>query len=176
MENLPALAPYGLQIVCCTCPPARFGLEVDKLSLLLKKRGMKLSLKLEYACRALAQLARIHEQGSLAHVELLADHEQIPANYLVQILNELRNANIVISRRGKSGGYALARGPEQISLAEIVRAVDPDLLEPKLRPEGQSGPRVSQVWSDISDQLVKTIGGFTLWDLVDEKRGEMYYI
>ena len=65
---------------------------------------MKLSHKLEYACRVLAQLARTHGQEKLAHIDELAEAEKIPANYLVQILNELRNAGLIISKRGKQGG------------------------------------------------------------------------
>ena len=70
---------------------------------------MKLSHKLEYACRVLAQLGLTYGQGKLAHIETLASAEAIPANYLVQILNELRGAGLIVSKRGKQGGYALAR-------------------------------------------------------------------
>ena len=61
--------------------------------------AVKLSHKLEYACRVLAQLARTHGQEKLAHIDELAEAEKIPANYLVQILNELRNAGTRSSRR-----------------------------------------------------------------------------
>ena len=73
---------------------------------------MKLSVKVEYACRVLAQLARLHGCGELAHIEKLAKTEAVPANYLVQILSELRGGNLIVSRRGKQGGYALARAPD----------------------------------------------------------------
>ena len=77
--------------------------------------AVKLSHNLEYACRVLAQLARTHGQEKLAHIDELAEAEKIPANYLVQILNELRNAGLIVSKRGKQGGYALARAPERVA-------------------------------------------------------------
>ncbi|MFA5263277.1 MAG: Rrf2 family transcriptional regulator, partial [Opitutaceae bacterium] len=76
---------------------------------------MKLSVKVSYACRVLAQIARLHGTGELAHVESLSQAESVPANYLAQILSELRDGGLICSRRGKQGGYTLARAPEQIT-------------------------------------------------------------
>jgi len=100
---------------------------------------VKLSHKLEYACRVLAQLGRTHGQDKLAHIETLAAAEAIPANYLVQILNELRGAGLIVSKRGKQGGYALSRAPKAITLIEIVEAVDSELLERNFADAGHSG-------------------------------------
>lgn len=140
-------------------------------------KSVKLSHKLEYACRVLAQLALSRGRSKLAHIDALSEAEGIPANYLVQILNELRNAGLIISKRGKQGGYALAREPEKIGLAEIVEAIDPDILECKFEAGGHSGGPVSEVWTEISACLREKIGGYTLEDLV-VKGGdvEMYYI
>ena len=137
---------------------------------------MKLSHKLEYACRVLAQLAVVHGQSKLAHIDSLSDAEQIPANYLVQILNELRNAGLITSKRGKQGGYALAREPSLITLEDIVRAIDPDWLDGKLEGSGQSGERVAQVWSEIGDTLTAKVKSYTLEDLMPSDSGQMYYI
>jgi Rrf2 family transcriptional regulator, cysteine metabolism repressor len=90
---------------------------------------MKLSVKVDYACRVLAQLGRMHDTDELAHIEELARIEGVPANYLVQILSELRNGGVITSRRGKQGGYALARAPEAITLWEVVRLIEGDVLE-----------------------------------------------
>ncbi|MEZ5304557.1 MAG: Rrf2 family transcriptional regulator [Verrucomicrobiales bacterium] len=89
---------------------------------------MKLPLKLEYACRVLVQLAPTFGAGQVRRVEELAERERISANYLLQILNELRTAGLVQSRRGKNGGYLLAKEPASITLAEITRAVEGALL------------------------------------------------
>jgi len=137
---------------------------------------VKLSNKLEYACRVLAQLGRREGGDRLAHIDALAAAEAIPANYLVQILNELRNAGLIVSRRGKQGGYALERSPDQITLMEVVRAVDPDLLDLKLKSEGESGARVGAVWKAIADELNALMERYTLEAFLQEERGEMYYI
>ncbi len=137
---------------------------------------MKLSVKVDYACRVLAQLARLHGSDELAHIEELAKTEEVPANYLVQILSELRNGGLIVSRRGKQGGYALARAPEQITLLEIVRVIEGELLEITTAGQGQSGRRVNQVWHEIRVALESKVKGYTL-DRIASKSGEgMYYI
>jgi len=137
---------------------------------------VKLSHKLEFACRVLAQLARTQGQGKLAHIEALAEAEKIPANYLVQILNELRNAGLIMSKRGKQGGYALARAPEKISLEEIVEAVDSELFERNFEEQGHSGARVAQIWDEIGNDFETKIRSYTLDAFIVGDPGEMYYI
>ncbi len=137
---------------------------------------MKLSVKVDYACRVLAQLARQHGEGRLAHIEELAKIEAVPANYLVQILSELRNGGLITSRRGKQGGYVLARPPEKITLYDIVKLIEGDLLELGGSAEGQSGRRVQQVWRDVRAALEAKTRGYTLDMLVAKTPGEMYYI
>jgi len=137
---------------------------------------LKLSVKVDYACRVLAQLARHHGEGRLAHIEELARIEAVPANYLVQILSELRNGGLILSRRGKQGGYVLARPPEKITLYDIVRLIEGDLLELGGTAEGQSGRRVQQVWRDVRAALEAKTKGYTLDMLMAKGPGEMYYI
>ncbi len=137
---------------------------------------MKLSVKVDYACRVLAQLARLYGTDELAHIEQLAETEHVPANYLVQILSELRNGGLIVSRRGKQGGYALARSPEQITLLEIVRVIEGDLLEITTTGRGQSGRRVGQVWNEIRVALEKKVEGYTLDRIAARTGEEMYYI
>lgn len=137
---------------------------------------MKLSHKLEYACRVLAQLALTQGHTKMARIDALSEAEKIPANYLVQILNELRNAGLITSKRGKQGGYALARAPEKIELAQIVEVIEPELLGRNFEAGGHSGERVAEVWSEISETLEAKIRGYTLQDMVVSSPGEMYYI
>lgn len=112
----------------------------------------------------------------MAHIDALADAEQIPANYLVQILNELRNAGLIVSKRGKQGGYALAMPPERIRLDAIVRAVESELLEGNFHDEGHSGGRVAEIWGEIGADFEKTIQAYTLDRFIVADPGEMYYI
>ena len=137
---------------------------------------MKLSVKAVYACRVLAQIARKHGTGELAHVENLARVEAVPPNYLGQILSELRDGGLITSRRGKTGGYALARAPEEISLYDVVSLVEGDLLEFGGDAKGESGRRVQQAWRGIRAALIKETKRHTLDMLVGSAIEEMYYI
>ena len=137
---------------------------------------MKLSVKVNYACRVLAQIARLHGTGELAHVETLAIAEAVPANYLAQILSELRDGGLITSRRGKQGGYALARQPEQISLLEVVRLVEGEVLDCNDDTKGQSSRRMQQVWEEVRKTLEAKLAGYTLDKICAKTPEEMYYI
>ena len=138
---------------------------------------MKLPHKLEYACRVLAQLGRTYGQDSLVHIEELAKAESIPANYLVQILKDLRSGGLIISKRGKQGGYALSREPEMITLIEIVEAIDSELLDQNFDDQGHSGARVVSVWTEIGVSFESKMREYTLNQLVvKDVDAEMYYI
>ncbi|MDR2862712.1 MAG: Rrf2 family transcriptional regulator [Puniceicoccales bacterium] len=136
---------------------------------------MKISLKLEYACRVLAQMGRLYGGGQLAHIEELAKIEAVPQNYLVQILNELRTGGLLLSRRGKQGGYTLAKPPTEISLHSIVTIIDPDLLESKVSLKGQSGTQVAEVWADISSKFKKALQKATLASLISRYNAAALY-
>jgi Rrf2 family protein len=137
---------------------------------------VKLSVKVDYACRVLAQLARHYGEERLAHIEELAEIEAVPANYLVQILSELRNGGLITSRRGKQGGYILARAPDKITLYDIVKLIEGDHLELVGNADGQSGKRVQQIWREIRVSLEATYKSYTLDMMVPRGPGEMYYI
>lgn len=137
---------------------------------------MKISRKLEYACRVLAQLGCHQGVGSLVHIDLLAQAESIPSNYLVQILNELRTSGLISSKRGRQGGYALAKSPEQITLLAIVAAVDPELLKASYDSVGESGAKVSEVWDGVRVKLVDHLSDITLESIIEKNDSKMYYI
>ncbi len=137
---------------------------------------MKLSVKTVYACRVLAQIARMHGTGELAHVENLARVEAVPPNYLGQILSELRDGGLITSRRGKTGGYALARPPEDISLYDILTLVEGEVLDFGVDGKGRSGRRVQQAWLVVRSALIAETKRHTLDMLVSREVEEMYYI
>ena len=137
---------------------------------------MKVSLKTEYACRVLAQLARRYDRKELAHIESLAQAEDIPANYLVQILNDLRNSGLILSRRGKQGGYQLARDPSALSLLDILNAMEGELLAATPKPSGQSGEKVGASWKEMAAAMEEKARSIRLVDMVPEEADEMYYI
>ena len=84
---------------------------------------MKLSVRGEYALRALVVLGRLPADG-LASIHSIANEQRLPRKFLEQILNDLRHAGVVESRRGAAGGYRLARSADAITLAEVIRRVD----------------------------------------------------
>lgn len=137
---------------------------------------MKISAKLDYACRVLAELARLHGTSELAKIDHLAEVEHVPSNFLAQILSELRNAGLITSRRGIDGGYALARPPDQISLYDIVNVIEGDILGFSGAPDGRSGRRIRQVWNEVRDTLVEKTKAYTLDMLRSKSPEEMYYI
>jgi Rrf2 family protein len=84
---------------------------------------MKLSLRGEYALRALLVLG-LNYGDSVVRIQTISEHQNIPKRFLEQILNDLKSAGIVQSRRGVSGGYRLTRKPEEITLAAVVRHIE----------------------------------------------------
>ena len=137
---------------------------------------MKLPLKLEYACRVLIQLKPTFISGEVRRVEALAEREQISPNYLVQILNELRTAGIVESRRGKHGGYILARDPKDVTLADIVQATEGAFLQlNNSEGEGESGELIAGIWLDVFEKVEAELRSRRLSDM-DGEPAEMWHI
>jgi Rrf2 family protein len=95
---------------------------------------------------------------------------------LVQILNELRTSGLISSKRGKQGGYALAKSPEQITLFAIVEAVDAELLKASYDSVGESGAKVSEVWDGVRVKLVDYLSDITLESIIEKNDSKMYYI
>lgn len=86
---------------------------------------MQISKKGEYALRALIELAINYDRGvTVTLINDIAEQDNMPQRYLEQILLNLKNAGILISKRGVGGGYALSKPPEKISLGEIIRIVE----------------------------------------------------
>jgi Rrf2 family protein len=137
---------------------------------------VKLSVKVDYACRVLAHMARLQVAGKLAHIEDMAEMEAVPPNYLVQILGELREGGLITSRRGKKGGYALARTPDLISLYDIVTLVEGALLEFGTGNQGRSARRVVAAWSEVREVLEAKTRAITLDKLALHGSEPMYYI
>jgi len=121
-------------------------------------------------------MARLQGSGELAQIDHLAKTEAVPANFLAQILSELRNAGLVTSKRGIQGGYALARPADQISLYDIMTAIDGDLLELSGNHKGRSGPRVKEIWLALRDTLRSQAKGQTLDTFVIKETSDMYHI
>ena len=111
---------------------------------------MRVSAKSDYALRALIELAARADSGPVS-AEELGRAQEIPHNFLQAILADLRRAGIVISQRGQAGGWRMARPAEDVSIADVIRAVDGPLVSVYgLRPEAvdynESAQVLQHVW------------------------------
>lgn len=89
---------------------------------------MRLGNTTKYALEALAFLIRSHARDEWGQIAEIAKNCNIPRKYLEQVLLDLKNAGVVESKKGQRGGYRLSRSPDQISLAQVLGAVQGDLL------------------------------------------------
>ena len=139
---------------------------------------MKLSVKSDYAARAVLGLADQYQTGEALKVEDLAAEQGIPANYLVQILIELKAQRIVKSVRGKEGGYLLARSPAEITLADVLRAVHGQVFDSPALSDPQCPPELRNAWKKLQKTLDETADAITFQQLLDQSVGKekMYYI
>jgi Rrf2 family transcriptional regulator, cysteine metabolism repressor len=137
---------------------------------------MRISQKIEYACRAMAQLAKRRGSPQLTRLDDLAQTEVVSANFLVQILADLRHAGLVVSRRGKDGGYELAKEPSAITLSEIIEAIDPGMFDFVMSREGESGPTVAKVWMEVGKNMQSELNKVTVEDMMQLQAGVMFYI
>ena len=137
---------------------------------------MKLTVKLDYACRAMTQLAKRYECGLASSIDQVAEAEEIPAKYLAQILSDLRQGRLVESRRGKQGGYLLSKEPKAVSLLDIVSVVEGDWSGESTRVGGDSGEAVEAAWKELWRQFEQGAESVSLADLAAREPKEMYYI
>ena len=130
---------------------------------------VNISAKADYAMRALLLLAT-DETGKPVKGQWLAKEQAIPLKFLENILLELRNAGIVASQRGAEGGYWLARKANEVTMAEVIRAVDGPLAHVRgLRPETTSyegaAEHLQQVWIAVRASLRAVLEKVTLADV-----------
>lgn len=139
---------------------------------------MKLSVKSDYAARAVLGLARHFHTGQAVRVEALAAEQGVPPNYLIQILIELKAQGIARSQRGKEGGYLLARSPSEITLRDVLSAVHGRVFDTPALEDSHCPPELRRAWQRLQDSVEATAGGITFQHLLEESRAKekMYYI
>ena len=139
---------------------------------------MKLSVKSDYAARAVLGLSRHYPRGLALRVETLAEEQGVPANYLVQILIELKAQGIARSVRGKEGGYLLARPPAEISLGDVLRAVHGVLFDTSALEDPECPAELKRAWKRLQQAVEAAADATTFQQLLDEAtdKDKMYYI
>lgn len=130
---------------------------------------MHISAKVDYAVRALLVLAGSDERA--VPTDVLAASQALPRQFLHNILNQLRRSGLVSSQRGSEGGYRLARPPSEISVADVIRAVEGPLAGVRGdRPEAAvytgSAEHLQEVWVAVRASLRSVLENVTLADVV----------
>lgn len=139
-----------------------------------------MSTRGDYACRALLSLALRGATTTPTSVRDIADRTGLPQPYLEQILLALKGAGLVRSKRGVGGGYVLAREPAEISLAQVVSAVDGPIVAGDFGEPHENGACDHEgqcvlltVWSEVGEHMRHHLDSFTLADMVERARGNL---
>ena len=139
---------------------------------------MKLSLRGEYALRALLVLGLNYDEN-VVRIQAISEQQNIPKRFLEQILNDLKSAGIVQSRRGVAGGYRLAKNPDQISLASVVRHIEGALAPVSCVSEqfyekcscpDESRCAIRSAMKEVRDAVVKVAERVTIAELCARAR------
>ena len=139
---------------------------------------MKLSTKGRYGLRAFVDIAIYSEKEPVSLAEV-AKRQDISISYLEQLMTKLKKANLVESVRGASGGYVLTRKPEEISVGDVLRALEGDLSPVECATEeescehscGATGHCTTRlVWKKINDSVNDTINNIFISERVNDSR------
>lgn len=131
---------------------------------------MRLSAKADYACLAMLELAATIDASQPVRIKAIADTHQIPQRFLVQILLQLKTAGLAKSIRGASGGYTLARKPENINIAEVIRAVDDRALAAPEATNFQTASSIvnalSETWKQVYTEQLRILEKLSLAEIL----------
>ncbi|HOQ88897.1 MAG TPA: Rrf2 family transcriptional regulator [Candidatus Hydrogenedentes bacterium] len=137
---------------------------------------MNISARCEYACRAMLELALHEWDEKLLSVAQIAENQGVPEKYLVHIMLQLKRASLVESSRGASGGYRLQRSPDNITLLDIIEAIDGPILTP-LPVDDKLGIPVKNVFKKAAEDIRATLRKITLRHVLEsDLPSGMYYI
>jgi Rrf2 family transcriptional regulator, iron-sulfur cluster assembly transcription factor len=131
--------------------------------------GLQLTRGGEYAVRAMAYLARLPE-GHVAALHEIGRAQDIPESFLAKILQSLVHAGLAVSQRGARGGFALARPAAEITMRDVIEAVDGPIALNQCVAAPEDCPRnhdceVHKVWMRAQDELMGVLGTVTLQSL-----------
>ena len=144
---------------------------------------MKISAKTEYACIAMLELASRQGSGEPVRIRKIAERHAVPPRFLVQILPQLNGAGLVRSTRGAAGGYHMERPPEQVSLGEVMRAIEGsgknNGTATSASPDSPAVKALSQAWANVEAVQREMLNKITFAELLERARSHddrMYYI
>jgi len=134
---------------------------------------MRVTAKSDYALRALIEIARRGDAGPVS-AEEIGRLQDIPHGFLQAILADLRRAGVLVAQRGQSGGWRMAKDPDQVTVADVIRAVDGPLVSIYgLRPEAveynETAAVLQYVWIASRHSLRDVLEKVTVRQLADGK-------
>jgi Rrf2 family protein len=147
---------------------------------------MKVSAKDEYACFAVLELALRYDPDIPIRVQQIAEHQNIPAKFLFQIMQVLKRVDLVRSKRGTDGGYVLARPPEEITVGDVIRSVSGPLVQLSCLESGSFADACEReatchfkpIWAAVDSAIASVLDHITFGDLgrdVRKREGQVMY-
>ena len=135
---------------------------------------MKVNTKVRYGLRAVLQIAENHGGGPVP-ISAISESQEISGKYLEQVVGTLRRSGLIQSRKGVRGGYTLARDPQQITLWEIISALDPHTTLVDCVSDAEVCDRAEDcltrsIWTLLSQRMQEFWSSFTLADLIRTMR------
>jgi Rrf2 family protein len=137
---------------------------------------MKFPAKIEYAYKAVLELALRYNNQQPIRLGVIAKSQNVPKEFLVQLLIQLKRSGLVNSTRGVVGGYYLTRQPSQISLVEVFRAIDDSLVEtPKVSrsvKQSEADKVILAILDNINKETVSRLEAITFDKLISQVKKE----
>ena len=134
---------------------------------------MQITRQADYALRAMLYLAKL-EDGKKAATSKIAEEKEIPPSFLAKIISQLSIAGLIRTSRGAHGGVELAQKPEEISLLDVVEAIDGPISlnectsDPSVCLFGNHCP-LHEVWCEVKVELVEKLRGVTFDQLIERE-------
>lgn len=130
---------------------------------------MRISAKGEYAIKAMLDLS-MREAAGLVSIQEIASRQSIPQRYLEQVLLQLKRAGLLTSKRGASGGYRLTKSPEDVTVGEVLRAVEGatapfESMRGGRRTANDHASDLAELWEDLSKAVSQVIDRMTFGEL-----------
>ena len=144
---------------------------------------MRISARTEYACIAMLELASHYGSGEPVRIRHIAERHEVPPRFLVQILLQLKAAGLVDSVRGAAGGYRLVKSPDEVSLGQVMDAVDlgsaVEERQSAAKPDSPMVRVLADAWRDVAIVQRDMLENLKLSGLVERSRvqqEDMYHI
>lgn len=143
---------------------------------------MKFGVGIDYSLKALIMLAERFPTAQPLRVEEIAASQSIPENYLRRLLIELKRGGLVLSQKGPSGGYRLARPPAKITMADVVQTIEGDYMPVECLEDGANSPcrkddgcAMRPVWREVRDTVMRILSATTLSMLAERRKSVLNF-